>query len=47
MKGELGAFRRGRRSPPPPTEQFERCEMCAEPIGEWASGTWSTSRAAV
>lgn len=36
MKGGLRRFVAGAAPPPPPTEQpVERCEMCAEPIGEW------------
>ncbi|MBV9140008.1 MAG: hypothetical protein JO115_03665 [Pseudonocardiales bacterium] len=36
MTGGLRRFVRGAVPPPPPTEQRgERCEMCAEPIGEW------------
>jgi uncharacterized protein DUF5947 len=34
MKGGLRRFVPGAAPPPPPTEQIERCEMCAEPIGE-------------
>jgi len=35
MKGGLRRFVGGAAPPPPPTGQVERCEMCAEPIGEW------------
>ncbi len=36
MKGGLRRFVAGAASPPPPAEQpGERCEMCAESIGEW------------
>lgn len=36
MKGGLRRFVGGAAPPPPPTEkQVERCEMCAEPIGDW------------
>ncbi|HEX8935188.1 MAG TPA: DUF5947 family protein [Pseudonocardiaceae bacterium] len=37
MKGGLRRFVASAAPPPPPTEQQpgERCEMCAEPIGEW------------
>ncbi|MGB6161382.1 MAG: DUF5947 family protein [Pseudonocardiaceae bacterium] len=36
MKGGLRRFVGGAAPPPPPTEGVvERCEMCAEPIGEW------------
>jgi hypothetical protein len=35
MKGGLRRFVAGAAPPPPPTERIERCEMCAEPIGEW------------
>ena len=36
MKGGLRRFVAGAAPPSPPTEQpVERCEMCAEPIGEW------------
>jgi hypothetical protein len=34
MKGGLRRFVPGAAPPPAPTEQIERCEMCAEPIGE-------------
>jgi hypothetical protein len=35
MKAGLRRFVGGAASPPPPAERIERCEMCAEPIGEW------------
>jgi hypothetical protein len=38
MTGGLRRFVPGAAPPPPPpspAEQVERCEMCAEPIGEW------------
>ncbi|MGH3790650.1 MAG: DUF5947 family protein [Pseudonocardiaceae bacterium] len=35
MKGGLRRFVPGAVPPPPPTEQIERCEMCAVPIGGW------------
>jgi hypothetical protein len=36
MKGGLRRFVGGAAPPPPPAEERgERCEMCAEPIGEW------------
>jgi hypothetical protein len=36
MKGGLRRFvASAAPSPPPAEEQVERCEMCAEPIGEW------------
>jgi hypothetical protein len=36
MKGGLRRFVAGAAPLPPPTEQpVEKCEMCAEPIGEW------------
>ncbi len=36
MKGGLRRFVAGAAPPPPPTEKpVERCEMCAEPIGDW------------
>ncbi len=36
MKGGLRRFVTSAAPPPPPAEQrVERCEMCAEPIGEW------------
>jgi hypothetical protein len=36
MKGGLRRFVGGGAAPPaPPTDRFERCEMCAEPIGDW------------
>jgi hypothetical protein len=36
VKGGLRRFVGGAASPPPPTDpQVQKCEMCAEPIGEW------------
>ncbi|MBV9160778.1 MAG: hypothetical protein JO281_04295 [Pseudonocardiales bacterium] len=35
MKGGLRRFVGGAAPSSPPTEQVERCEMCAEPISEW------------